>query len=199
MAVAAGTGVLWWRPLDGDTMRQAVSSAGAWGYLAFVAAYSVATLLLLPKNLLSVVAGALFGVWTGTVLVWVSAMLGSGAAFWLGRSLGRDGVRRLVGRRLDRLDRLLDRHGALAVLVARLVPVLPFTAVNYGSGVTGVRFLAYLSATAVGIVPGTVAYVVLGAYGSTPGAWPFVLSVVTLLALALTGLVAGFARRRRRA
>lgn len=197
LLLLSGAAVLLLVPVDADRVRAAVDDAGAWAWLAFVVGYVMATLLPLPKNLLSAMAGVVFGAASGTVLVWVAAVLGASTGFWLGRLLGRDGVRRLVGRHLDRLDRLVEHRGAVAVLVARLVPVVPFTAVNYGSGLTAVRFWPYLLATGVGILPGTVAYVVLGAYGAEPGSWPFLASVGALAVLAGAGLV--LARRRRHA
>lgn len=195
--LAVGLGVLVLVPVDVRTAREAVAGAGAWAQAAFVAGYVVATLLLLPKNVLSAAAGLLFGAAAGVALVWVGAVLGASAAFWVGRALGRDGVRRLVGRHMARLDGLVERHGVLAVLVARLVPVIPFTAVNYGSGLTAVRFVPYLLATAAGILPGTIAYVVLGAYGADPGSWPFLASAGTLALLAAAGLVMASVRRSR--
>ncbi|MDQ3453171.1 MAG: VTT domain-containing protein, partial [Actinomycetota bacterium] len=77
-----------------------------------------------------------------------------------------------------------------------LVPVLPFTAINYAAGLTAVRLRDYALGTALGIIPGTVAFVALGAYGSTPGSWPFVVAVVALVALITGG--AAVARRSRR-
>lgn len=200
LAVLLGLGliVLVLVPVDVRTARAAIAGAGGWAQVALVAGYVVATLLLLPKNVLSVAAGLLFGAAAGVALVWVGAVLGASAAFWVGRALGRDGVRRLVGRQMARLDGLVERHGVLAVLVARLVPVVPFTVVNYGSGLTAVRFVPYLLATAVGILPGTIAYVVLGAYGDDPGSWPFLASVGTLALLAAAGLVGAHVRRSRR-
>ena len=183
-------------PLDTETVRTEVAAAGAWGWLAFVAGYAVATLVLLPKNVLSVAAGLVFGPVLGTGLVWSAAVLGAVVAFWLGRALGRDGVARLAGPAMGRLDRWVERRGAWAVLVARLVPVLPFTAVNYASGLTAIGFRPYLLATSVGILPGTVAYVAIGAYGSEPGSWPFVVAVAALLLLAAGGVVWRYRARR---
>ncbi len=197
LLLAAGGVLLLVVPVDAEAVREAVSASGPAGWLVFVLGYVAATLLLLPKNVLSIAAGVVFGTAPAVGLVWVGAMLGATAAFWLGRRLGRDGVRRLVGRHLARLDRLVGRHGALAVLVARLVPVVPFTAVNYGSGLTAVGFLPYVGATAVGILPGTVSYVLLGAYGSDPGSWPFLGAAAALVLLAAGGLM--LARRRRAA
>ena len=172
------------------------AGGGVWVPALFVVGYAAATLLLLPKNVLSAAAGLVFGLGVGLVLVWVAAMLGAAASFWLGRRLGRDGVQRLAGRHLARLDALVLRHGVLAVLVARLVPVVPFTAVNYGSGLTGVGFRAYLLATAIGIVPGTVAYVAVGAYGTDPASWPFLAATGVLLGLTAAG--AWWSRRQAR-
>ncbi len=185
---------------EATTVQGWVDGGGRWVAVAFVVGYATVTLLLVPKNVLSVAAGFVFGLATGSLLVWSGAMLGATAAFWLGRALGRDGVARLAGRHLSRWDGLVGRHGLLAVLVARLIPVVPFTAVNYGSGVTAVAFGRYLAATAVGIVPGTVAYVAVGAYGGQPGRWPFLFAVGVLALLSLAGLVAARrARERRRA
>jgi uncharacterized membrane protein YdjX (TVP38/TMEM64 family) len=181
---------------DGEMLRAFVAAGGAWVPTGFVLSYALATLLLVPKNMLSAAAGFAFGPVAGVLLVWVAALLGAAAAFWLGRGLGRDGVLRLAGGHLDRLDGLVARHGVAAVLLARLVPVVPFTAVNYGSGLTAVGFGPYLLATAIGIVPGTVAYVAVGAYGAEPTGWPFLSAAGVLAALTLGG--AWYARWRRR-
>jgi uncharacterized membrane protein YdjX (TVP38/TMEM64 family) len=173
---------------------RAMAADGRWGVAAFVVSYAALTLLPLPKNALSAAAGFVFGIGLGVLLVWVAAVVGAVAAFWLGRWLGRDAVVRLTGGQLARLDALVLRHGVASVLVARLIPVVPFTAVNYGSGLTAVGFRAYLVGTAVGIVPGTVAYVAVGAYGTQPTGWPFLTAAGALAVLTLGGV--WFARRR---
>ncbi len=181
---------------DAHQLQHWAAGAGTWLPAAFVVGYAAATLLLLPKGVLSVAAGLVFGLGVGSVLVWCAAVVGAAAAFWLGRWLGREGVTRIAGHHLDRLDGLVRRHGVLAVLAARLIPVVPFTAVNYGSGLTAVAFPAYLAATAVGIVPGTLAYVAVGAYGTRPGEWPLWAAAGALLVLSVGGT--WFARRRAR-
>jgi uncharacterized membrane protein YdjX (TVP38/TMEM64 family) len=181
---------------DAQELQRWAAGSGVWLPAVFVAGYAAATLLLLPKNVLSMAAGLVFGLGSGVALVWFAAMLGAAASFWLGRRLGREGVTRIAGRHLDRLDNLVRRHGVLAVLVARLVPVVPFTAVNYGSGLTAVAFPAYLAATAVGILPGTVAYVAVGAFGTRPGGWQLWVAAGALLVLSVGG--SWFARRRTR-
>jgi uncharacterized membrane protein YdjX (TVP38/TMEM64 family) len=177
-------------------LRSRMDRVGWPGALAFVAVYAVATLLPVPKNVFSIAAGAAFGLAGAVGLVLAGACLGAGVAFWIGRLLGRDAVERLTGERLARVDAALARRGFLAVLGLRLVPLVPFTALNYAAGLSAVRWSHYIVATALGIVPGTVALVALGAYGSTPASVPFVSAAVGLLVL--SGLCVWAVRRRDR-
>ncbi len=78
----------------------------------------------------------------------------------------------------------------------RLVPILPFTVINYSAGLTAVRTRDYAIGTAVGIVPGTVSFVALGAFGTDPGSWPFLIPATVLIALTGGGLLV--ARKSRR-
>lgn len=182
---------------DVESLRADIAAAGPAAPVLFVLLYAVATLAPLPKNVLSTVAGVLFGMVPGVALVLLAALLGAAGAFWLGRLLGRGAVERFTGARVARVDELLRRRGLLAVIGVRLVPVVPFTAVNYAAGLTAVRIRDYALGTALGIVPGTIAFVALGAYGSSPGSWPFVVAVVALVGLSTGGAVVARRSRRR--
>lgn len=182
-------------PPDVPQLRARLDRAGPAAPALFVLLYALLTLLPLPKNVFAALAGVLFGLVWGTVVVLLAALLGAAAAFVLSRRLGREAVERLTSARITRLDTMLRGHGILAVIVIRLVPVLPFTAINYAAGLTSVRLRDYAIGTALGIVPGTISFVALGTYAITPGSWPFVLSVATLAFLTVGGLV--FARRHR--
>ncbi|MBC3763573.1 TVP38/TMEM64 family protein [Quadrisphaera oryzae] len=171
--------------------------SGPWAPLLFGAVYAAATLAPLPKSLMSAAAGAVFGLPLGAAVVWAAAVVGAGMAFWLARLLGRDAATRLTRGHLARVDDLVQRHGLFAVLGLRLVPVVPFTAVNYASGFTAVRFGSYLLATAVGILPGTLAFVALGAYGTDPTSLPFLTATAVLVVLTLVAAVAARRRHRR--
>jgi uncharacterized membrane protein YdjX (TVP38/TMEM64 family) len=163
--------------------------------VVFVGTYALITLAPVPKNVLSAAAGVMFGLVSGVLLVWVAAVVGALMAFGLGRLLGRDAVERLTSTRVQRVDELIARRGLLAVVVVRLVPVVPFTAINYTAGLTAIRFWHYTVGTAVGIIPGTVAYVALGTYGTTPGSWPFLVSATALVVLSVGGLLAAHRHR----
>lgn len=169
---------------------------GGWAAPLFVAVYVVAALSPLPKPVFTLAAGGLFGVVEGLPLVLLGATAGAVLAFFLGRVLGRDGVQHLAGVGLERLDDRLTRHGLLAIVTLRLVPVVPYTALNYGAGLTAVRLRDFILGTVLGILPGTTAYVVLGASSRHPGSWPAISALAVLLVL--IGVSLGVARRRRR-
>jgi uncharacterized membrane protein YdjX (TVP38/TMEM64 family) len=181
-------------PSSGDVVH-AVNQAGWLAPLAFVAIYIAWTVLLFPGVVPTLAGGALFGIVAGSVLTLVGAVVGATLAFSIGRRLGRTHVERLVGGRVARLDEWMGRNGFLALLYARLVPVVPFNLLNYAAGVAGMSVRSYVIATAVGIVPGTIAYTALGNAAAHPGSLPF---IVSLGAVALLTLIAGLLSRRHR-
>lgn len=136
-----------------DTVRGSMWAPGL-----FVLLYAVATALAFPGSLLTIAGGAVFGFGWGAVLNSVAANIGANAAFGMARVLGRDGVERLVGTRLAGLDRATQRHGFMGLLVLRLIPLVPFNALNFGSGLTAMRWRDYALATVLGIFPGTLIY-----------------------------------------
>ncbi|MET3811458.1 TVP38/TMEM64 family protein [Arthrobacter sp. UYEF3] len=194
VAAAAASALVFPLPPVVD-IRNYFGTTGWWGPAAFILAYAALTLAPVPKNVLSVAAGLVFGFAGGIAVVFIAAILGSVAAFWLGRWLGREAVEKFTGARVEKVDRLLRRGGLAAMIGARLVPVLPFTAINYTAGLTSIRWWPYFLGTAIGILPGTVSYVTLGAFGLQPG-WQLSLALGALGVLTVAGLV--FAVRRRR-
>lgn len=177
---------------DRQQLRSLLDGLGAAAVPAFIGLYFVVSLFPIgPSAVLTVVGGVLLGFWVALGSVLVAAVAGSAAAFAVSRALGRDAVRGLSGDRLRALDRRVGAHGFASVLVIRLVPVLPFTTLNYALGLTSISWRAYLPATALGILPGTALYVAVGAFGTEPGSWPFVLAVIGLIALSLVGVIRG--------
>ena len=169
--------------------RAWVAGLGPAGAVTFVLVYAVATMALLPVSLLSAVAGVLFGPVAGVAVVWTGAMLGAGGSFAVGRVLSRPAVEALAGERLERLDRFLARRAFLAVLAVRLIPLFGFVLVNYGAAATAVGVRPYLAGTALGIVPGVVALVVLGGDADDPTSPAFLAAATGFLALTVGGLL----------
>ncbi|WP_431797070.1 TVP38/TMEM64 family protein [Microbacterium kunmingense] len=196
VAAAVSVGLLL-PPLDVDALRERFGDLGVAGLAAFAAIYGVLTLSPVPKGVLSIAAGVVWGFGVGVLAVYAGALLGATLAFWASRLLGREAVARLIGRRAAAIDDLFERRGFLSILGLRLVPVVPFTALNYASGLTGVTYPAYAAATAVGIIPGTAAYVALGAFGIEAGPL-FWVALGALGALSLAGAIAGVVVQRRR-
>lgn len=174
---------------DVRILQAQVEAAGALGVAVFVAGYVVLVLLPAPKALLTALGGSLYGLWLGALLSWTAALIGSAAAFGLGRVLGREAVDRLTRGRMARADRLLSEHGLGAVVAVRLVPVLPFTVINYTAGLTGVGLRHYLLGSALGMVPGSLAYAALGAWGAEP--WGIFAGVGVLVVLVVVGGLVG--------
>lgn len=140
-----------------------VEGLGALGAVAFVLAYVVVTVALVPASLLTLAAGAVYGLARGIPLVLAGASLGATAAFLLSRYAVRDAVeRRLAGRpRLAAVMDAVSRDGRRIAFLLRLSPVVPFGLLNYALGATRLRLADYVVALA-GIVPGTALYVYYG-------------------------------------
>ncbi|MBU7599159.1 TVP38/TMEM64 family protein [Streptomyces sp. P38-E01] len=181
-----------WVALGGGDLlrdvRQWVDSLGMWGPVVFAVVYALAVTALLPGSVLTASAGVLFGLPVGAGAVLVGATVGAALSFGLARWLGRPVVARYAGSgRLARLDAFLTRRGFVAVLLVRLVPLFPFSVINYGAGVAGVRFSSYVTATALGIIPGTVVYTGLGGSLGDPGSPGLWIALGALLVLSAGG------------
>jgi uncharacterized membrane protein YdjX (TVP38/TMEM64 family) len=171
VAVAAFLTVLVFLLSDAHVRRGLVSvlewakGLGPWGPAAVVGFYVVSCVFLLPGSVLTLGAGFLFGLWKGTIVVWIGANLGASAAFLIGRTLARRWVARKVAgdARFRAIDQAVGKEGFKIVLLTRLSPVFPFNLLNYAYGVTDVFFRRYVLASAIGMLPGTVMYVYLGA------------------------------------
>ena len=140
-----------------------VQRQGAWGAAVFVAGYVAATVAFVPGSLLTLAAGAIFGLGRGTLYVFAAATLGAALAFLLARYAARPWVeRRIAGNpRFAAIDRAVGTQGRWIVFLLRLSPVFPFNLLNYALGLTRVRFADYLVAS-IGMLPGTLLYVYYG-------------------------------------
>jgi uncharacterized membrane protein YdjX (TVP38/TMEM64 family) len=182
---------------DISVLQAQVLALGPLAPVAFVVGYAAIVPLPIPKSILTTVAAVAFGVWPGVPLVVVGATCGAILAFVIARVLGRDTVNRLAGHRLARVDDVIQRHGILAALTVRFVPVLPFTILNYACGVTAMRLRHYALGTALGIVPGNTAIVVLASTGAKISLWVPVLFSATLAVISLSGGLLWRARHNR--
>ena len=143
-------------------LRGWLDGAGPLGWAAVVLGVSGALMTPVPRTALSVLLGAAAGFPAGLAVAVVAGWLGGIGGFVLGRHLGRDAVARVAGRRLARADQLFRDRGFLAVVLARMSPV-PFWVVSYAAGLSSIRWLPATLGTVVGVVPGAVLHVGIGA------------------------------------
>ncbi|GAB2731114.1 TVP38/TMEM64 family protein [Streptomyces bullii] len=169
---------------------------GAAAALVFAVAYGVCTVAFVPRPLLNLAAGALFGSQLGLGAALAGTVLGAGIAFCLGRALGQEALRPLLrGRWLKAADGQLSRHGFRSMLAVRLFPGVPFWAANYCAAVSRMGLLPFLLATALGSIPNTAAYVVAGARASTPTSPAFLIALACIALPALGGVVVAWRKR----
>jgi len=137
-----------------ESLSHLFDEVGFWAPLIYIVIYAAGICLFVPGTLLTAVGAAVFGAYWGFLYVWVGAMIGASAAFWIGRTLGREFAASMIGDRLKKYDDAIERNGFATVLYLRLV-YFPFTPMNFGMGLTKVRFWDYFFGTGLGIIVGT--------------------------------------------
>lgn len=187
-------------------LTQWVESLGIWGPVALAVAYVFATVLFVPGTLLTLVAGAVFGLLTGFITVSIGSTIGASLAFLIARYFARDKVASLAAnnRHFNAIDAAIEEGGWRVVGLLRLSPAVPFNLQNYLYGLTKVRFWPYVLTSWIAMMPGTFMYIYLGhVSGSALGgdrdksAGEWVLLGVGLLAtIAVTVYITKLARKK---
>ncbi len=175
--------------LTSEQLGRFLNTAGFWAPLVFILIYTVGVCLFVPGTFLTGLGAAIFGPYLGFIYVWFGAMLGASAAFVIGRTLGREFAASLVGDRLRKYDEAIERNGFATVLYLRLI-YFPFTPMNFGMGLTRVRFWDYVAGTGLGIVVGTFIFTFfIGTLKEvwTSGDWGQLISFKVFFSLALFG------------
>jgi uncharacterized membrane protein YdjX (TVP38/TMEM64 family) len=143
-------------------LRDWATSVGPWFPLAFLAAHVVVTIFPFPRTAFTLAAGLMFGPLLGVVLAVLASTLSAVIALLLVRAVGGQ-LNRLVSHpSIDTLDARLRQRGWPAIVSLRLIPAVPFSVLNYAAGASAVRLPPYTVATFVGLLPGTLAVVILG-------------------------------------
>ncbi|MEW6499831.1 MAG: TVP38/TMEM64 family protein [Cyanobacteriota bacterium] len=163
--LAQGTG-----SLQGFTPQELLRNALQWidnlgvvGGIAFIGIYIIATVVFLPGSILTLGAGVVFGVWLGSIYVFIGATIGAIAAFLVGRYLARGWISKKIrgNQKFAAIDKAVAHEGFKIVLLTRLSPIFPFNLLNYAFGVTGVSLKDYALGS-IGMIPGTIMYVYIG-------------------------------------
>jgi len=140
-----------------------VEGLGVWGPVVFMLGYVIATVAFIPGSILTLSAGAIFGLGQGVLFVFVGASVGATVAFFLARTVARRAIEQRLENdsRFAAIDRAVGREGLKIVTLLRLSPAFPFNMLNYALGLTRVRPRDYMLAC-LGMLPGTLLYVYTG-------------------------------------
>jgi uncharacterized membrane protein YdjX (TVP38/TMEM64 family) len=146
-----------------EGMVQLIRSWGGWGVAASILLMVIHSFVPFPAEILACANGMIYGPVWGTVVTWIGAMLGASVAFGLVRSLGRPFVQRMLKEaQRERLALWSRDRGGVALLTARLIPVIAFNLINYAAALTEISWWTFLWATGIGILPLTVLSAILG-------------------------------------
>ena len=200
VALAAGIGLViaYRHQIDAASIERWVAEFGAWGPIIFMAAFAAATTLALPGLIFTLAGGALFGPYWGPFLSVTGATIGSTVAFLIARYVAADWVAQRLGERLARLIEGVEAEGWRFVAFVRLVPLIPFNALNYALGLTRIRLSHYVLATYVCMIPAGIAYSYVGYAGREALAGGESSIQAGIIALALIAAVAFVPRLIRR-
>ena len=184
-----------------EELQHWIQSLGFWGPLAFFFIYIGAVIATIPGTIFGVIAGALFGSVIGVILISISSTIGASLTFLIARYFVRDTVARWLSKNktMERLDRLTEEQGMVIVGLTRLIPLFPFTLLNYGFGLTKVSFKTYVFWSWLCMIPGTI-IVVVGSdvltQGITEGRTPWELVGVLAITVLVLGLIVWYERRQ---
>jgi len=159
-----GIALFRWGPLSAYARPQIIADffrglgTPWWSPLVFVPLYAVTTALGMPGTIPTLAGGAIFGVARGMLFNTVGANLGALGAFLIARYLGRDFIERVLKGKGATLDERIGQHGFSTMLYLRLIPLVPFNALNFGAGISRVSLRDYVLGTLIGMIPGTLVY-----------------------------------------
>lgn len=176
-------------------LQQLISSCGSWAALAYIGLFALLPAFFFPVAVLALAGGLLFGLWWGSVYTFLGAIMNCTLMFLLARYAGREQVEQLLQKKLDRrwqerLRGLEGRTGFLLLIILRLIPAVPYNLINYAFGLTAMSFRTYILASAIGIIPGTLAFINIGDKAldvTSPDFW--IAIGLLLLLLAVTALL----------
>ena len=180
--------------IDSAALETWITQFGPWAPIVFFCAYILATVLFLPGLLFTLAAGALFGPYIGTLIALAGATVGATIAFLVARYVLAEWIQSRTPARVQRVIEGVEDEGWRFVALTRLIPFIPFNALNYALGLTRIRLVPYVLASVVFMAPGAAAYAYLGHAGRSLATGDGDLVQNALLGLAVLGLI-GFMPR----
>lgn len=180
-----------------DAIREASDSAGPVAPAAFIVITALIVCAFFPIPIAAGAAGALFGTAGGTPIAIATGTLSATIAFLISRHAGGEAARDLGGPRIAEWRGWIEQRGFISVLYVRILPLVPFTLVNYAAGLTRLRVVLFAVATGVGIAPRCFAWAALGGSISDLSSPEAIVAVALLVVIGAAGLAGALIARRR--
>ncbi len=146
-----------------ETIRTFIFQAGWLAPFFYILLYAVRPFVLFPASLFSIAGGLAFGAVYGSVLAFLGSLAGATTAFFVARKFGQKAINAKLKGKLQEYSQRFEEKGFLYILVLRLLPVVNFDLISYSAGISRAHFIDFIRATAIGIIPGTIVYNLLGA------------------------------------
>ena len=170
-------------------LQTALQGLGSWAAIGYIGLFTVLPAFFFPVAVLALAGGLLFGLWWGSLYTFLGAILNCTLMFFLARYAGRKQVEALIKRKMSpvwqhRLQNLNSNGGFLLLIILRLIPAVPYNLINYAFGLSAMSYPTYILASAIGIIPGTFAFINIGDKAldvTSPDFW----TAIGLLALLL--------------
>jgi uncharacterized membrane protein YdjX (TVP38/TMEM64 family) len=168
-----------------EGIKEYINSFGIFGPIVYMIMFSV-----IPSGSIIAIAGGMaFGMYLGTLYTTLGALLGSTTAFYIARFLGREAVEKILKGKMQSFEEGIEKRGFLIILILRLIPIIPFNVISYGAGLTKVKFLDYIVATMIGIIPGVIIFTNLGDKALNINSPEFIQAIFLFVALIAASLV----------
>lgn len=187
---------IFFRGLTPEALRNYIDNFGYLAPLVYMLCFTLLPIAFFPVPVLALAAGLLFGFIPGTIYTMVGATLNSAIMFFMAKVLAKDAVTSLLQKKLPEkwssfLVNLDDKKGFGVIFILRLIPAIPYNLINYGAGLTSIKFSNYMLSTFLGILPGTLVFLNIGNQALNIHDPAFIVSIVILILLTIFSLILG--------
>lgn len=171
--------------LNPDSIKEYIKSFGIFAPIIYIVMFTVVPLTLFPDAMIAITGGMIFGMYYGTIFTIIGAVTGATLSFFIARYLGREIVEKLIKGKASYFENGIEKNGFLLILILRLIPLVPFDIISYGSGLSKIKYKDFILATAIGVIPGVLVYINLGDKALDIRSPQFFIAVGFLIALFL--------------
>ena len=167
MLVLVGLGIYLGTVISPEALQAFLKDWGSWAPAGYIVLFAVLPVFFFPVAVLALAGGLLFGLWQGSIYTFLGAMINCTVMFFLARYVGREKIENLLQQKLsaqwrEKLKNLEGRTGFYLLIILRLIPAVPYNLINYAFGLSAMPWRRYILASAIGIIPGTLAFINIG-------------------------------------